>query len=108
MQNTKNTKSVYLVRSSENSYYKIGVAKNPTNRLKQLQTANGEKLTLIKTFETPYYMQIEISLHNLHGANKKEGEWFDLGVEEEVNFISECQRIEDNIKYLKENDNYFI
>ena len=41
---------IYLIKNSEDDTYKIGVAKNPQNRIKQLQTGNSAELLLIETF----------------------------------------------------------
>lgn len=35
---------IYLIRLSENSYYKIGITKNINKRIKQLQTGNAEEI----------------------------------------------------------------
>ncbi len=101
-------KYVYLIQSLENGYYKIGVSTQPQKRLKQLQTGNSSTLKLIDAFLSEYAMKIEKSLHNRYSYLKKEGEWFDLSIEIEVNFIDECKKIENNIKILKENGNVFI
>jgi len=42
-------KSVYLIRGNDGKY-KIGIAKNPKKRIKQLQTGNSDELTLIETY----------------------------------------------------------
>lgn len=99
-------KKVYLLRT--NNRYKIGIAKNVNQRIKQLQTGNSEEIKLIETFESEYANKIEKALHNKYSYVKKTGEWFTLSVSEEVNFINECKRIENNIKTLIECGNEFI
>lgn len=101
-------KHIYLIKSNESDRYKIGISKNPKNRVKQLQTGNSEKLTLISSYESEYYKQIEVSLHNRFSHLKKEGEWFEFGIEQELGFLNECEKIEKSIKVLIDNDNHFI
>lgn len=57
-------KSVYLIQSLEEGYYKIGVSKNPQKRVKQLQTGNSSELKLIDSFPSEYAHTIEKSFHS--------------------------------------------
>lgn len=100
-------KHIYLLQS-DNGVYKIGVSKDPQKRLKQLQTGSSEKLEIIKTYESEFYRQIEKGLHNKFNHLRSEGEWFYLHLEDELRFIKECERIENNIKLLKESGNPFV
>ncbi len=99
---------IYLSQSLENSYYKIGVSIHPQKRLKENQTGNPSKTKLLYTYPSEYAYQIEKSLQRRYSHSKKEGEWFDLSIEIEVNFIRECEKIEENIRILKESGNVFI
>ena len=99
---------VYLIQSSESGIYKIGISQNPRKRLEQLQTGIGEELRLIEKYESNYYSKIETALHNRHSLKRVRGEWFDLTLEDEVGFINECRKIENNIKFLNESNNPFI
>jgi hypothetical protein len=101
-------KYVYLIRSEESGMYKVGVSKHPKKRIKQLQTGNGEELTLIESFPSNFPHKVETALHNGYAPDKKRGEWFMLGIEQEFNFISDCAKIEQNIKYLIMEGNEFI
>ena len=101
-------KFVYLIFSEESGIYKVGVSKNPEKRLKQLQTGNGEKLVLKNKYESEHYNQIEKYFHSMYSPEKKVGEWFKFTLEHEMRFITECERVENNIKLLKENKNEFI
>lgn len=101
-------KKVYLIQSLEEGYYKIGVSTNPKKRLKQLQTGNSSELKLIDSYSSEYADKIEKSLHNFLGANKKEGEWFDLSLLDALSFVDKCKNIEDNLIYLKKNSSLFI
>jgi len=99
---------VYLIKSLENGYYKIGMSKNPIKRIKQLQTGNSSKLKLIETYQTEYASHIEKTLHRRYSYLRKEGEWFDFSIEIEISFMNECKQIEKNITILKENGNVYI
>lgn len=101
-------KFIYLIQSLENSYYKIGVSKNPKRRIKQLQTGNASELRLIDTYESEYAYKIEKTLQRKYSYLKKKGEWFDMSITNEVFFTQECQKIEESIIFLKKNDNIFI
>jgi hypothetical protein len=67
--------SVYIVDS--NGVFKIGIARNVQNRIKQLQTSNPYKLWLA----TAYYKvllasKIERSVHRKLADYNLMGEWF--------------------------------
>jgi hypothetical protein len=96
------------MRNDETSRYKIGVSKDPTKRIEQLQTGNDGDIVLIESFHSKYPTKVETSLQNSFSHTRKRGEWFDLGIEEEVKFISQCDKIEKIIEYLIEEGNQFI
>lgn len=99
---------IYLIKAEESSRYKIGISKNPQNRLRQLQTGNSEKLDIIHIFESAIAKKVESALHNTYGSLRKSGEWFELSLKEEVEFINKCKDIENNMLFLIENGNKFI
>lgn len=101
-------KYVYLIQSLEDSSYKIGVSKHPKKRLKQLQTGNSAELKLVESYQSEHANRIEKSLQRRYSYLKKQGEWFDMSVINEVTFLKECNDIEKNIVILKESDNLFI
>ena len=101
-------KYIYLIQSIENGYYKIGVSKHPKKRVKQLQTGNSSELKLIETYQSEYAHKVERTLQRRYSYLKKEGEWFDLSIKEDVSFLSDCQRIEESINVLKKSGNVFI
>lgn len=72
---------IYII-SNDEGYIKVGVSKQPEKRVKQLQTGNEHKLTLLFTEEfnctRKHLLKIERSLH-LHLQQvsiKNQGEWF--------------------------------
>ena len=96
------------MQSLENSNYKIGISKHPAKRLLQLQTGNSSQLKLIDTYQSEYVHQIEKTLHRRYEHLHTEGEWFYMGINNEINFKNECKQIEENIIILKKNGNIFI
>ena len=101
-------KYIYLIQSIENGYYKIGVSKHPKKRVKQLQTGNSSELKLIESYQSEHAHKVERTLQRRYAYLKKEGEWFDLSIKEDVSFLSDCQRIEESINVLKKSGNVFI
>jgi hypothetical protein len=84
-------KYVYLMFSTERGDYKLGISKNPSRRIKQLQTGSGEKIELIDKYLTEYYSEVETSLHGLYAADHHLGEWFNLGIVEANSFQDRCK-----------------
>ena len=101
-------KYIYLIQSLEEGYYKIGVSKNPQRRIKELQTGNSSPLKLVETYQSEYADKIERTLQRRYSHLNKEGEWFDMSIQEEVMFVKNCKAIEENLIFLKKNDNVFI
>lgn len=99
---------IYLIQNKETLKYKIGVSKNPKKRLKQLQTGSGEDLIIKEIYKSDIARKIESTFHNRYSHVRKRGEWFDLSISEEVEFIEKCMKIERDIILLIENDNIFI
>jgi len=101
-------KYIYLIQSLEDGYYKIGVSIHPNKRIKELNTGNSSLLKLIETYQSEFANQIERALQRRYEHLRKNGEWFDMSIINEVSFIEECNKIEENIVFLKKNDNVFI
>jgi len=101
-------KYIYLIQSLENGYYKIGVSKHPQKRIKELQTGNSSELKLIQSYMSEHAHMIEKSLQRQYLHLKKEGEWFDLSIKEDVTFKSDCKKIENSINILRKNGNVFL
>jgi len=91
--------------------YKIGITKNDVDkRLKQLQTGSSSELVLLQVYESENYRKIEGTLHRgfKHYSTDGGKEWFELPDEIALNFLKECEQIDNNIKMLKESGNPFI
>jgi hypothetical protein len=67
---------------TDDNLFKIGISENPNKRVKQLQTGNGSKLKIVKTFNNPSKIYnerlMERRLHFLLRQFKKTGEWFEF------------------------------
>ncbi len=97
---------IYLIRQENSDLYKIGTSYEPEERLKQLQTANGEKLELIDVFKTGFKFKLESALHRCFSSVKTLGEWFELKKEDLHQFKYFCETYERNFNFLKENNSY--
>jgi len=64
--------SVYFIAST--NYVKVGVASNPQNRLRDIQTACPLELELLATFPGGYVL--EAILHKVIDRHRVRGEWF--------------------------------
>lgn len=100
-------KSVYLIRGNDGRY-KIGIAKNPKQRIRQLQTGNSDQLELIETYQSENARKIEGALHAFYSHGRMTGEWFDLSISDEALFIKKCKAIDDTITTLHRMGNNFI
>lgn len=101
-------KFIYLIRSNEHGYHKIGVSKTPQKRLDSLQTGNFDTLTLINKYQSKYAYKIEKTLHNLWRYLKINGEWYDLSINEISDFNNICIKIENNFNIMKTHNNTFL
>lgn len=71
---------LYIIQA-DNDLYKIGISKDPSKRLKQLQTGNGQKLRLYKTYQVINERVLEKKIHAMLWENKSllgKSEWFKL------------------------------
>lgn len=90
--------------------FKIGVTKRLVEkRLKELQTGNSGKITILKTYESENYLKVETFMHRKYKKNKTEAknEWFDLSDDNIITFIDDCKKFDETIKLLKENNPFF-
>jgi hypothetical protein len=98
---------VYLIRGNDGRY-KIGIAKNPNQRIKQLQTGNSDRLELIDVYQSENASKIESALHFQYNHVRQHGEWFDLSVSDEVDFKKKCSQIDESICVLRKMGNTFL
>lgn len=76
---------IYCI-GNQDSKQKIGFSHDVQQRLKTLQTANGEKLSIHYQFPVPskYARKVEAYIHNQYRHKKLVGEWFQMSKEEAV------------------------
>lgn len=102
---------IYLIECKRDydTVYKIGYSKNsPKNRKKSLQTGNDGELKVIEIFESIHGQQVERTIQRIYSHKKTIGggtEWFRLDLEDVLNFKYLCQKVENNLTLLKENQN---
>ena len=108
-------KKIYLIYAEKIDAYKIGISKNPAKRIKNLQTGCPYELSLLNVFKSNFPHQLEKAIHKKYLSYKKNidqdeisGEWFNLPFNCVVNFLEECESIENNFRILKEAGNPFV
>lgn len=99
---------VYLIcDSGHDNVFKIGMTRGSVEeRIKKLQTGNGNEIFLVDFYKTKYPFFIEKTLHHRHWPEHKLYEWFELETESVLNFRKECEEIEKIVTEL--NDNPFF
>ena len=97
---------VYLLKEDgDNSLYKIGTTRcdNIEDRIKKLQTGNGNKIRLISSFLTNKPFMLEKMMHNKYQENREEGEWFLLNQNQIDSFLDDCKIFQKTIDDLEGN-----
>lgn len=95
-------KYIYLINSEGTNKYKIGIAKNPNERVKQLQTGNSEKLEIVEIYKSKYASKIEKNFHRRYNYTSLLGEWFIFNEKEETKFIEMCKLYENGFRIIEE------
>lgn len=73
------TSFVYLLECQ--GWFKIGFADDPLRRVRDLQTGNPFKITLLHSVPCLNYEKVETYLHVLYREHRGLGEWFKLSAE---------------------------
>lgn len=95
---------VYLVATIEEfPKFKIGRSKNPESRIKQLQTASGSPLELLKKYESKYPTVLEKNLHKHFNGCNYINEWFGLSKKDVDEFEQICDRFEQMYRSMEHN-----
>lgn len=94
---------------------KIGLSNNSKKRIKQIQTGCPYQINLVKVFRSEIAGKIEKILHRHFRTRKVDhqeynltGEWFQLDIDQIINFENICDEIQNNIFYLKKYNNPFL
>jgi hypothetical protein len=92
-----------------NEAYKIGITKNnPEKRIKQLQTGNSNKLSVLKSYQSPNYLKVEQWLHRKYSIKTEAGNEFRHLTDEEVmSFLDDCKKADETITFMKANNPFY-
>jgi len=79
---------------SFNKYTKIGISKDPSLRLVEIQRCMPDEVDLIKTWESKHSFTTEQKLHKAFDFYRRKGEWFllenvDLGLIKDIDLFAE-------------------
>jgi len=69
---------------------KIGISKNPDERLRQITNASGMQVSLRHTREHESAYAVEQNAHKLLADKRRTGEWFSVTVDEAIAAINEA------------------
>lgn len=94
---------VYLLCDGEK--FKIGMTRQSCieKRISELQTGNPEEIFISSFYETEHPEKIEKMMHVKYGMSKYRNEWFNLTLDQVVNFKTECNKCEKTIELMKDN-----
>jgi len=94
---------VYLLCDGEK--FKIGMTHQQKieKRIAELQTGNPNDIWLHSYYETDYPNKIEKMMHGRHALSNIKNEWFDMSIQDVLNFKNECKECEQILKILKDN-----
>ena len=76
------------------------MSKNAAKRVKQLQTGSAEDISIVFTYTSEIPYQLETALHNFYSMYKVNREWYNLSLENELEFLQLCERTEQNLKLV--------
>lgn len=87
------TAYVYVIGAADIQAVKIGWARNPTQRLSDMQTGSPVPLALLWMRYHPRAWELESALHRHFGERRLHGEWFDLGPDSLSAVCTACENI---------------
>jgi hypothetical protein len=94
------TSSVYLIH--EAGHHKIGIAINPSKRLKGIKTSCPFPVEILKTWKSENAVAVEQAIHRRFAEHRLNGEWFKLP----DNVLTTLTKIEDiDVEFLSDNSN---
>lgn len=104
LENNKSNNNVYFIKMKDTNWVKIGISKNPKERLAGMQTSNPKKLIMFAVINTHYAEAYESILHRLYKNINMQGEWFDFS--DNINLMDNyC--INTNDTFLSEIERFF-
>jgi hypothetical protein len=100
---------VYLILEVDKNgdeAHKLGITKNPIEkRLRQLQTGNSNKISILNFYESKNYLKVERMLHARYALKTTlaNNEFFHLSDEDVLEFLDTCKKADETINLLKDN-----
>lgn len=92
-------KYIYII--SDGYKCKIGCSATPKSRMKQLQTANPNKLEICFLFETVHGEKLERTIQRTFSYKRTNGEWFKLDYKDIEKIKEMCPLYEKNLTLVK-------
>lgn len=100
--------TVYLINEFGTDNYKIGITRSKASKRKgNLQTGNSDELLIIHSYETEHPFKLERMLHMHFFKKRGIGEWFTLEPDDVFCFMELCDKLNETITYLKDNNEFF-
>lgn len=84
----ENSGNIYIIQK-KNKLVKIGISKNPKQRISAIETHNGEKsINIFISEKLKNYMEIEKLMHTYFKEFRVLGEWFNIDFDEAVEIFA--------------------
>ena len=105
--------TVYLILEVDShgfESHKIGITNRDVNkRLRELQTGNSNKLSVLKCYESKNYNKVEGMLHAKYSYKQtlSMNEFFKLSDDEVIKFLDTCKKLDETITLLLNNNPFF-
>lgn len=103
--------NVYLISAelNENILYKVGYTRREVSkRMKEFKTGNASNFEIVDTFKSKWASKVEAHIKRKFSIYNINGEWFDLPINEVIDFHNTCKLIHDNIEILSKNNTWVI
>lgn len=94
--NEDNGQRLYVIAPSEDGPCKIGIARDPDKRLRELQTGNPHKLGVYLISKCSNAQDFEYRAHRHLASKRMQGEWFDITVVEAAKTLCTLQSYDSN------------
>lgn len=91
---------IYLLTDNE-GLYKIGRSNNVKKRLVNIQVGNPKKLEIL--YEVEAKAIVETILKRQHKQKRTSGEWFMLEPIDVLNFVRDCEELDEQLQFIKNN-----
>lgn len=97
---------VYVIGDADKcGYYKIGATRSTIEkRMKSLQTGNSGNLYLVTFHKTKHPFMVENMMHKQMVNQQVLNEWYELSEDDLRGFQKRCEKIEENLNALKDNE----